>query len=128
MPRPYAAETGLPNTESFPHPAREAGRRLGLYDSAVIWTRTKVDDGGGDITETWTSSASVDARLDALGGQGEDPRGGAFNENSSHMVTFRDGQSLNTDQQIGIAGARWAVMAIREHTDELVVRAEVMKL
>lgn len=130
MPRPFVADTGLPETESFPYPARESGRQLGLYGSAVIWTKTsESDDGGGDVTgENWTpADEAVDARLDDMSGAGVSG-GASMSEDTTHIVTFRDGQPLTTLQRVAIEGSMWAVTAIRETTDELVVRAEVMKL
>lgn len=129
MPRQFVGGHGLKNTEAFPYPAREHARQLGLYGSAIIWDNTLVDDGAGDADEDWAArDPAVPARIDPLVAGAGGTRGGAVDENSTHIVSLYGTDSIDTGNRIEIEGRMWIVTAERDRTDRLINRVEVKGL
>ncbi len=130
MTRAHVSGAGLPGVgqECFPLGAREHVRDLGLYGSAIVGVWTKTDDGAGSSSSTFDwGNAPVDARLDPIGSRGTASRGDTIREDTTHLVSFRDGQVISTTDRVRIEDSEWLVTALREVTDELIVRVEVKR-
>lgn len=130
MPRASYIDSGLPGPGQTPFPAqaRATGRALGLVDTCDLLVESLVDDGAGGKYHTWAVETSdVPCRLDPLGGGGAGLKGEQVSEDSTHVLTVANGSSVDVGYKATCQGVTWAVKAVHERTDELVVRAEVIQ-
>lgn len=104
-----------------------------LPDTATIQRRTIASDGGGGQTETRaTLAASVPCRIAPTGG-GESGSamsddGDRVRDESTHVVTFANGQDITETDRILIDGSTYEVLLVRQRgTWELTRRCEVVE-
>lgn len=129
MPRKLV-ESGIPGLgqERFPETALELGRRQGLFGSAVIHRYTEEIDGGGATNGDYVPDDDpVDARLDWYQTSANKVTADKIDETARHVISFRDGQTITTNDQVEIEGKMWSVMALREWTRELITQVEVLE-
>jgi hypothetical protein len=99
---------------------------LALSDTATIFGRTFVSDGGGGGSVTWGTVGTVDCRIDPLGAQSR-ITGGAIDERSTHIVTIPTGNTVDVQNRVVIAArGTFEVTAVRERTDPLAQTFEVL--
>lgn len=97
-----------------------------LSGTAVIYSGTIVDDGGGGGTYTALATGTAICRIDALGGN-EGEIADRISDRSTHLVTLPAETSITTAQDLSISGrGTFEVTAVREHTDELARFVEVV--
>lgn len=134
MPRTTAPMAGLRGTARAFAPAgvREAGRALALTDTASLYVEvTTKDTGGADETDDQLVAVGLPARIDPMG----DAVGGRLvaeqvNEDATHVVSLAAGSPVTTGHKVALASApdvRWAVLALHEVTDPVIVRVEVRR-
>lgn len=69
--------------------------------TAVIQTRTRVSDGQGGGTTTYTATGTVDARIDYEGREGQEPElGGRIAEVGYYILTTPNGTSVPSTARI----------------------------
>lgn len=130
MPRAAAPNAGLtgPARTFAPASVREAGRALALTDTVAMFVEHTVKEGGAGRTED-VPDGQVNGRIDPIG----DAVGGTLvadqiDERSTHVVSVPAGTSLTTRHKVTCTstnGVRWAVLALHQATDAVLLRAEV---
>lgn len=99
--------------------------------TAVIQTYSQVSDGAGGRTETWTSGATVAARIAPLTGGETQRRGttsssGRIDPRTTHVVSVPAGTAVTAKDRVLLGGQVYEITAVRTRTDEVIRRLEVM--
>lgn len=132
MPRAAAPLAGLkgPSRTFAPAGVREAGRALALNDVATVYAETSgTDSGGAGYTEDAVILTGLPARIDPIGKASDGGLlGDQTDESATHVVSLAAGTQLTTRHKVALEGTgavRWAVVALHDVSDPVIVRAEV---
>lgn len=104
---------------------------LAFSDVANIQARSSTSDAGGGATTTWTTTGTVNCRIDPLTDRGSTSRliGGRIDERSTHVVTVPAGVAMNAANRVLVAGrGTFEVTATHERTAEWASSFEVLKI
>ena len=86
-----------------------------LPDTVQIERLTRVSDGGGGSTETWTAQPdAVPCRIAPLGGGEGGQAGGRVSDQTTHVLTLPAGTEISEADRLLVAGVRYEVTAVRE--------------
>lgn len=98
-----------------------------LPGTAVIQAGTLVSDGGGGHTQTFVASGTVACRVAPVNGV-ENERGDRISADSQYVITLPAETTVETDDQLVVAGVTYNVTAVRDRSWEVTRRVEVRKV
>lgn len=98
-----------------------------LPATAIIQSGTLTSDNGGGYTETFTASGTVACRVAPVGGS-EREEGDRISALSEYVITLPAETTVETDDQIEVAGVTYNVTAVRDRSWELTRRVEARKV
>lgn len=100
-----------------------------LTDTAILQTQTTTSDGGGGNTTAWTASGTVECRIAPVGGSGasEGETGDRISAYADFVVTLPYNASVTTNTRILTNGGTFNVEGIREISNNITRRVEVVK-
>lgn len=98
-----------------------------LDGSAVVRTQTFVSDGGGGGTTVWTAAGTFACRIAPLSGSDE-LAGERVTSGSEVLITLPAETAVDHNAQIVSGGGTFAVIAVRERSEELTRRVEAKVL
>lgn len=82
-----------------------------LPGTAIIYTQTTASDGMGGVTDTYTATGTVDARLDYVTA-GEDTTADRTTEHTGYILTTPSTVTVEETGRIGYLGETYEVTAV----------------
>lgn len=99
-----------------------------LPDTCDILSVTKVSDGQGGMTSTWTTTtAGVACRLDMQQGR-EQISGGALQPFTSFMLSLPYDTTITTTNRVAINDVTYAVTSVNNNQSWIAVRRVMLEL
>ena len=111
MTRPVV-NSGRAGTEPFPTAALDAAANVnatGLPYTAKLWLLQETLDAGGGVRRSYAPGDEVACRIEPARQQMSE--GDRMSEDTTHIVTFARTVGVTTNDQLEIAGTRYAVTA-----------------